>query len=158
MYSNTEKQEKAFTNIVNALDKIARDLEKLPPVFVREETFACQFDLYDTNTKEELFKNTIGCLRTLKMSMSIARMTRTNYASLSLLQPFPTNITRKNRYTATIHINCLPQENGRWVATATVMGLDRDTLGYGDTKESAVAQAIEAIVPLFEAQTIAKVS
>jgi hypothetical protein len=38
------------------------------------------------------------------------------------------------------------------------MGLDRDTLGYGDTKESAVAQAIEAIVPLFEAQTIAKVS
>jgi hypothetical protein len=85
------------------------------------------------------------------MSISIARLTRTNYASLSLLQTFPTNLANKNRYSTTIHINCLPQENGRWVATATMMGLSEDTLGYGETKERAVAEVIRAIAPLFEA-------
>jgi hypothetical protein len=84
------------------------------------------------------------------MNVSIARLTRTNYSSLSLMQTFPTNLAHKNRYSTTIHINCLPQENGRWVATATVIGLERDTLGYGETKERAVVEAIEAIASLFE--------
>jgi hypothetical protein len=45
MLSNHDKKEKALTNLINALDKITQDLEKLPTVFAREEKFAQQFDL-----------------------------------------------------------------------------------------------------------------
>jgi hypothetical protein len=153
MVSHQEKKEKALTNLVATLDKIAQDLDKLPTVFAREQEFAQQFDLYDPHTKDELFRSTVSSLRTLKMNISIAKLTRTNYSSLSLLQPFGTNLAHKTKYATTIHINCLPQENGRWVATASMMGLYRETLGYGETKEKAVAEAVKAIAPIFEANS-----
>ena len=55
----------------------------------------------------------------------------------------------KNKYENSVQLNCLPQENGRWVCCANTWDL-QDVVSYGATREEAIAKALKTIAEKYE--------
>jgi hypothetical protein len=143
------RRERNLERLSEMLDRIIEKLDELPKVFAAEEELAKHFDLSEPDTKNEVFQKTVSLLGTIKTTALIAQ---TVLIQTSLSQPsIDSSASKSKKYSATVSIACLPQENGRWVATA-YMGFAESVLAYGDTQKQSIAAALRALAKILDSE------
>ena len=136
--SKRERQKRA---LLEHLDHITDLLERVTVSYEQEKDFAAEFDTEDNRTARKVFQQTRSDLR---MIVSFAIQSRT---MLNMLYPL-----RKEKYLSA-HLSWLPQGDGRWVCEGNfgVLLSSENVLGYGDSMEAAIADALRKLADVIEA-------
>ncbi|NJO93380.1 MAG: hypothetical protein HC820_01590 [Hydrococcus sp. RM1_1_31] len=125
--------------LAHNLDDLIDILDRIPPYFEREYELAKEFDLDDYRTAKNLFRDTkiqLSLIKLLASSMTdkLRRVQQDNKLTCS--------------YSLHLHLDCLPQENERWVCRASLSDWCLNAIEYGQTREESIAKALYAIASL----------
>lgn len=60
-------------------------------------------------------------------------------------------------YSLHLYLDCLPQENGRWVCRASLSDWRINAIEYGQTREESIAKALYTIAQSLEAKSVASI-